>query len=222
MSKSIFITGTSTDVGKTYVSANIMKYLINNGYKACYYKPVLSGAEVKNNSLYAGDVEYVKDESGIKEDSCNMVSFLYTNAVSPHLASQMENNLFRMEKVIEDYRMLSKKYEYIVIEGAGGIMCPFNHDGSILTVDIIKALNTNAILVAPLSLGAINHTLLSVYYMEHENIKINGIIFNKYVPSLIHDNNIEFIKNYTKINILSIIGEDAKNINIDISKIFMV
>ena len=52
-----------------------------------------------------------------------MVSFLYTNAVSPHLASQMENNLFRMEKVIEDYRMLSKKYEYIVIEGAGGCKC---------------------------------------------------------------------------------------------------
>ncbi len=74
MSKSIFITGTGTDIGKTYVSALIMKKMINENMNSCYFKPVLSGAEKRQGRIYAGDIEYVKEISGLNEDTKNMGS----------------------------------------------------------------------------------------------------------------------------------------------------
>ena len=158
MSKSIFITGTGTDIGKTYISALIMKKMISENMNACYFKPVLSGAEKRDGKIYAGDIEYVKEISGLNEDSKNLGSFIYEYPASPHLAAKLENQPFNMEKVVQDYRKLSEKYEYILVEGAGGIFCPFTDDFEpIYTKDIIKALNTSCILVANTTLGAINN-----------------------------------------------------------------
>ncbi len=96
MSKSIFITGTGTDIGKTYVSALIMKKMINENMNACYFKPVLSGAERRQGRIYAGDIEYVKEISGLNEDTKNMGSFIYEYPASPHLAAKLENKPFKI------------------------------------------------------------------------------------------------------------------------------
>lgn len=221
MSKPVFITGTGTDIGKTYVSALIMKKLINDNMNACYFKPVLSGAEKKDGQIYAGDIEYVKKVSGLKEDTKNLGSFIYEYPASPHLSSKLENKPFNMEKVIYNYNKLSIKYEYILIEGAGGIFCPFSDDDNpILTKDIIKALNCSCILAANTMLGAINNTMLSVYYMKNYNIDIKGIIFNGYTSSLIERDNIDFIIKHTGLKLLSVVNHNDNNIDIDLNYIF--
>ncbi len=219
MAKSVFITGTGTDIGKTYVSALIVKNLLQKGLNTCYYKPALSGAEIIDGILYAGDAEYVKKISQLKEETSSIVSFAYQNPVSPHLASELENKPFSMEKVINDYKQIAEKYDYIVIEGAGGIICPFRRS-DIFTKDIIKALNTNTVLVSNSKLGSINYTLLSIDYMKSNNIKVNGIIFNKYENTIVDNDNIKFIKEYTHTNILSIIKTNQLHIDIDTEILF--
>ena len=210
MSKSIFITGTGTDIGKTYVSALIMKQMINENMNACYFKPVLSGAEKRQGRIYAGDIEYVKEISSLKEDTNNMGSFIYEYPASPHLSARLENKSFNMEK-----------YEYILIEGAGGIFCPFTDDSEpVYTKEIIKALNTSCILVANTTLGAINDVMLSIYYMRDNQIDIKGIIFNNYKDSLIEQENIKFIIKHSMLKLLAVVNHKDSSINIDFKSIF--
>lgn len=221
MSKSIFITGTGTDVGKTYVSALIMKKMISENMNACYFKPVLSGAEIRDGKIYAGDIEYVKEISGLKEDSKNIGSFIYEYPASPHLSSRLENKPFNMEKVVSDYNKLSEKYEYILIEGAGGVICPFTDNTEpVYTKDIIKSLNTSCILVAHTSLGAINDVMLSVYYLRERHVNIKGIIFNGYKDSLIEQENIKFIIKHSGLKLLSVVNHKDNNIVIDLKYVF--
>lgn len=221
MSKSIFVTGTGTDIGKTYVSALIMKKMVSENMNACYFKPVLSGAEKRDGKIYAGDIEYVKEISGLNEDTENMGSFIYEYPASPHLSAKLENKPFNMEKVVQDYKKLSEKYEYILIEGAGGIFCPFTDDFEpIYTKDIIKALNTSCIIVANTALGAINNVMLSIYYMRDKQIDIKGIIFNGYKDSLIEQENIKFIIKHSRLKLLAVVNHKDNYINVDFKNIF--
>lgn len=87
MSKGIFLTGTSTEIGKTFVTALIVKKLHENGLNAGYYKPALSGAEYVNGTLTAGDAAHVCQTAGLQAEANSLVSYIYETAVSPHLAA---------------------------------------------------------------------------------------------------------------------------------------
>ena len=89
MIKGLFVTGTGTDVGKTYVSARIVKAL-KSQYKVGYYKAALSGAVVENDVLIPGDLEVVKQYASLPNESCK-VSFVYEEAFAPHLAAKKTN-----------------------------------------------------------------------------------------------------------------------------------
>ena len=88
MGKALFITGTGTDIGKTYVTGLIVKKLRDAGLNGGYYKAALSGAdEDENGNLLPGDALFVKEMAGIDEQTENLVSYIYKEAVSPHLAA---------------------------------------------------------------------------------------------------------------------------------------
>lgn len=224
MAKAVFITATGTDVGKTYISSLIVKKMKELSKNICYYKPVLSGAIKKDGELYAGDVEYVKEVSLLKEDTLNMVSFVYEYPASPHLSSRLEKKFFNMEKCRSDFNNLSNKYDYILVEGAGGIICPLYYENKklILLEDIIKELSLSVILVSSCGLGAVNNALLSIEYIRSKNIGIEGIIFNNYEGSLIEQDNIEFIQEVSSVPVLSVVKKGDGDINIEnIEKIFL-
>lgn len=213
MTKSVFIAGVGTDIGKTYVSALIMKKLINEKYNACYFKPVLSGAEYKNGLLFAGDVEYVKNISGLNEKSSALSSYVFLDAYSPHLAAKKAGEKIMINKIVEDYNKLSSKYDYIITEGAGGIICPFSDDANpIYTKDIIKALNMEAVLISTTKLGSINSAMLSIYYMWEKDINIRGIIFNGYKNSEIDNDNIDFIIKHTELKNIAVVEENQSDL----------
>ena len=122
MTKGIFITATGTDVGKTYVSALIVKNIRNSGIKCGYYKPALSG------DVFPNDCEYVLQTAGIEKDADCYVSYKFKPAVSPHLAAQMTNNPIKLDKIKSDFERIQKEFDFMVVEGAGGIVCPFGED----------------------------------------------------------------------------------------------
>ncbi|MFQ7614869.1 MAG: ATP-dependent dethiobiotin synthetase BioD [Roseburia faecis] len=95
MGKGIFVTGTGTDIGKTYVTALIVKKLADAGIRTGYYKAALSGAK----SIGDSDAGYVKKIAGITQEDTSLLSYLYQNAVSPHLAAQIEGNPVDPEKI---------------------------------------------------------------------------------------------------------------------------
>ena len=93
MSKAVFITGTGTDMGKTYLSGLIVKKLAQAGKNPAYYKAAMSGNDRRaDGSLIPGDALFVKEMSGISQSLDDMCPYVYENAWSPHLASRVEGN----------------------------------------------------------------------------------------------------------------------------------
>lgn len=126
MKKGVYIIGTSTDIGKTFISGLILKKLREEGRNAGYYKAVLSGAIKEKNGLIPLDCEEVMEISGLKESYENMVSYILENPYSPHLASEVEEVSISMEKIKKDYKRVRDKYDFILCEGSGGIVCPIS------------------------------------------------------------------------------------------------
>ena len=188
--RNIFITGTGTDVGKTFVSALILKNLIQNGINAAYFKAAMSGGN--------GDSIYVKKISGTSQSLESMCPYIYEKAYSPHLASKLEGNSVELDTVIKRFQELNQRYDCVLVEGSGGILCPirFDDEKKLWLEDIIKALKLNCILVADAGLGTINAVGLTVEYMKAKNINLEGIIFNHFqAGNILHEDNLNGIKN---------------------------
>jgi dethiobiotin synthetase len=222
MSRGIFITATGTDAGKTYVTALIVKKLAQSGLNAGYYKAALSGAICVNNKLIPGDAEYVRTTSGITQPTEQMVSYVYKNAVSPHLAAKSEGNPVEAEKVKRDFSNICNTYNYVTVEGSGGIVCPIRYEKEniIFLEDIIKLLKLPVLLIADAGLGTINYVVTSCEYIKSKNIKIQGIILNNYdETNPMHVDNKFMIEEITNIPIVATVEKNAKDINIDIDSL---
>lgn len=206
MVKGIFIVGTDTDAGKTIVAAGLMHIMRSNGYNATYFKAALSGASEAGNKLIPGDTKIVSEVGNLKEDYNNITPYVYKVAVSPHLAAKLENNPINLDVIKEKFNSLKEKYDYIIAEGSGGIICPLIADerGLYTLENLIKDLNMSVIIVARAGLGTINHTVLTVKYIQSLEINIKGIIINNYVDNLLCNDNIKMIE---KITSLPIIGK---------------
>ena len=221
MTKGIFITATGTDVGKTYISALIVKTLRNLGLNCGYFKPALSGTEVINGRIIPGDCNYVLKQAGISSDPVKYVSYIFKDAVSPHLASEIENKPINLEKIEKDFENIKKEFDYIVVEGAGGICCPFNlKDNRLMLEDVIKALNLDILIVASAGLGTINSTLLTYEYAKNHGINVKGIILNNYDKNdLMQKDNKLQIEKLTGIKVVSTVEKGSDTIN-DLSELF--
>ncbi len=220
MSKGLFVTGTGTDVGKTYVTALIIKKLKEEGLNIGYYKAALSGAELNNGKLVPGDAEYVRKIARLDNSSNNDVSYVYKNAVSPHLAARLENKQVDMDVIKKDYKALSNVYDYLTVEGSGGIVCPLRYDDKkiIMLEDVIKELNLSVLIVASAGLGTINATVLTVEYLRSKNIKIEGIILNEFHKvDVMNEDNLYMIEKLTNVKVIGVVEIKQKEIDISVN-----
>lgn len=215
MTKKLFITGTGTDVGKTFVTALLVKNMRQAGYKAGYYKAALSGAVWEGDRLIPGDAEHVKTVAGIEKPAEEMVSYIYETAVSPHLASELEGGPVELEKVKADFQAVCEEFDFVTAEGSGGIACPIRRDRYMLE-DVIKALECPILLIAPAGLGTINDTILTVEYARNRDIPVKGVILNWFHPGdRMEEDNKRFIEEYTGVPVLACVKEGARELEID-------
>lgn len=216
MSKAIFITATGTDIGKTYVSGLIAKHMKDKGLNIGYYKAALSGSYDVSDS----DAWHVKEKAELPDSYNEMVSYTYKHAYSPHLAAQIEGNPPDIDVIKRAYLDISAKHDYMIVEGSGGIICPIRYDDNkkIFLEDIIKELNIPSLIIADAGLGTINAAVLTIEYMRNKNLKINGLILNRFeTANEMHDDNKKMIEEMTGIKIIGVVIDgilklDDKNI----------
>ena len=217
MSKNIFITATGTDIGKTYVSALIVKKMREAGLNCGYYKPVLSGVVEKNGKLIESDCNYVVDTAKIQTDADDCVTYWWKEAVSPHLASKRFGETINIEKIKKDFEKKQKQFDYVLVEGAGGITCPLilNNSEKYLLKDLIKELGISIIIVADGGLGTINSILLTTEYAKQNNINVEGIILNNFQPdNFMHQDNLKQVEYLTGIKVISTVQKNQTDINL--------
>lgn len=219
MSRALFVTATGTDVGKTYVTALIVKRLRDAGINAGYYKAALSGAEERGGKLVPGDADFVARASGMTEPPENLVSYVYKNPLSPHLAAQIEGNPPELDTIKRDFASALKKYDYLCVEGCGGIVCPIRWDErKIMLEDIIKACGLSVIIVSPSGLGSINSAVLTVEHARAAGIEVRGIIMNGYDETqLMHRDNKYMIEQLTGVRVAACVkrGDTALDVPVE-------
>lgn len=220
MSRGIFVTGTGTDVGKTYVTALIVKKLREAGLNPAYFKAAMSGNErAADGSLIPGDALWVKDISGISQPLTDMCPYVYEHAYSPHLASRLEGNPVELPVVMDGFRKVKERYDYVTVEGSGGILCPISFDGARIDLtDVIDAMGLACILVADAGLGTINSVVLTYEYMKHRSMDIRGVIFNHYIAGdVMHEDNLRMCEYMTGLPILAKVAAGDTELDIDIN-----
>lgn len=182
MGKGLFLTGTGTDVGKTFTAGAILKKLIDSGRSAAYYKAAMSGNDRgPDGRLIPGDAVAVKEAADLRQSVSEMCPYVYEQAVSPHLAARLAGNPVCPNVVAAGFYALRDRYDYVLMEGSGGIVCPIRFDDTkLLLEDIVKALSLSCLIVAESGLGTINHTVLTAAYMRARHIPLKGLIFNRF------------------------------------------
>lgn len=219
MAHKLFITGTGTDVGKTYVTGLIVKKLAQYDKNPGYYKAAMSGNERrKDGSLIPGDALFVQQLSGVRQPLEEMCPYVYEHAYSPHLASRIEGNPVVMDVVKQGFDAVCGKYDFVTAEGSGGILCPICFDeAKIQLEDIIRELELPSVIVADAGLGTINSVVLTARYMEAKNLPVRGVIFNHYHPGdVMEEDNIFMCEYMTGLPALARVKDGDTELDMDI------
>lgn len=203
MGRGIFVIGTDTDVGKTFVTAGLTYKLKESGYDVIAFKPIQSGGvlDSDNKTLIPLDAKFIKDICDLNNEYYEMNSYCLRTEVSPHLAAKIENIKIIKEKIIKQYKGLINKYDYVIVEGAGGIVVPLIDD-SYFVYDLIKDLNLDVIVVSRAGVGTINHTILTNEFLNKKNINVKGLVINKCKGEFYEEDNIKVICKLTNLEII--------------------
>lgn len=160
--RSVFVTGTDTDVGKTVVSA-----ALTLGFGAYYWKPVQAGTAPSTDTRDVRAWTALPDEHFVPEAYC------LREPMSPHAAAELEGVDIDLDRILATPLPDDGP---IVVEGAGGLMVPLSSRAMI--VDLIEGLGLPVVLVARTGLGTLNHTLLSISELRRRSIPLLGVVLN--------------------------------------------
>ncbi|MBP9490363.1 MAG: dethiobiotin synthase [Aliarcobacter sp.] len=179
INKSVFITATNTDIGKTYACEKFLNYFAKAGLKVGYFKPFETG--VTDFPLDGSKMlELTKKLNPSFNVTINdVVPYQFKLPAAPYVAKG--NTIIDMDFLKEKKKYLEQFCDVLIIEGAGGLMVPIEKD--LFIIDLIKIFEANAILITPSKLGCINDTLLSINALKSKNID-----FEFYI-NLYHDIN---------------------------------
>lgn len=172
INKSLFITATNTDVGKTYASEKFLRFFAKQGLKVGYFKPCETGVidfPVDGNKMLNLVKELNPDFNVTIND---VVPYQFKLPAAPYVAK--DKNTISLELIKEKKNYLEQFCDILIIEGAGGLMVPIEKD--LFIIDLIKELECEAILITPSKLGCINDTLLSINALKSKNINFEFYI----------------------------------------------
>ena len=191
----LFITGIDTDAGKSFATGWLAKLIMAQGKSVITQKFVQTG-----NLEFSEDIEVHRKIMGIPLTTVDKIGItapvIFTYPASPDLAARIDGKELDLSLIEEASETLSKTYEHLLIEGAGGIMVPLK--GEYLTIDYIKDHNLPSVVVTNGQLGSISHTLLTLYAIKQYGIDLTEVIYNHHFdkdPTISADT-IDYIRRY--------------------------
>jgi dethiobiotin synthetase len=245
VAKGFFVTGTDTGVGKTIITAALIKAAHILGFKACGMKPIETGCkreEFKVQSskfkvkdmLIPSDGTFLREITGTGESIDLITPIRFENPLAPLPASEIEDKPIDLDKIKTAYKELSNRYDVIIVEGIGGLLVPIKKGHFV--IDLAKDFGLPIIVVSKPGLGAINHTMLTVNYAINKRLDVAGIIINYTRTSegtLAENTNPEIIRRLSPVPVIGIfpylkdlesrtIGNEAvKNLDIEFIRTFL-
>lgn len=176
MNRGIFITGTDTGVGKTFVASGLLTAFNEIGYRVCPMKPVETGCKIRDRRLISHDALRLKKAAGVEEPIEMINPYRFRHPLAPSVAAEIEGRKISRQKILSVFKSILRRYDLVVVEGAGGIMVPVYKD--YLFINLVKDMGLPLIIISRPSLGTINHTLLTIETARREGIQVIGVIIN--------------------------------------------
>jgi dethiobiotin synthetase len=202
----IFITGTSTGVGKTAVAAGLAWALRKQEIDVGVMKPFATANKVFSKKYRSQDTAILAKASGVNDPDSSLNPFFYSIGASPLVASELKYGApVDIKTAVRQLKKLGRKHEFLIAEGIGGIMVPLTENESI--AGFIKQVDLPVVIVTTAKLGTLNHTLLTVMACKKFGLKIAGIILNKMPkkPNIVEKKSAEVIERLTNFKVLAVI-----------------
>lgn len=216
--KRLFITGTDTEIGKTYAATALIRYLAREGRSVAAMKPVASGSELTANGLRNEDALALMDAINVELDYRQVNPYAFEPAIAPHIAAARAGVEIRFESLTSIADGIEA--DVLVIEGAGGWCVPLNERQ--MMSDLARALNAEVILVVGMKLGCINHALLSAHQIERDGCQLAGWVANGIDPDMPeYRNNLITLSKLMKAPLLAELpwGGNLDNSGLDIEEL---
>ena len=216
MQNTFFITGTDTDIGKTFITIGLINYFKKKGKSAIGMKPISAGLENFNGNMINADVAYLMAVNSINIPQQTLNCYSFKDAASPHIASNNENISIDFNVIKNQVENLSLRADYLFVEGAGGYDCPLDQSRNIS--DLIKHIDIPVIVIVGIKLGCLNHAILTMKALEQKEQRVFGWIANMVDPNMaFQKENIAHLKGKIKSSFLGCIPNLSYNKDMDIS-----
>ena len=177
MLKSFFVTGTDTDVGKTYITAGLAVTFRKMGLDVGVMKPFAAGTAQKKG-FKSEDIKILSKFAQVNDPENLINPQFFKIPASPYTAWKKLKIKPKVSTILSSFKKLSKLHETILVEGMGGVMTPILKDYYI--TNLIKELNIPALIVTRSKIGTVNHTIMTVKMCEKYKIPVKGIIINNF------------------------------------------
>ena len=177
MLNSIFITGTDTDVGKTYVATGLAVTLRKMGIDVGVMKPFAAGTAQKTG-FKSEDVEILANAAQVNDPEMLLNPQFFPVAASPYTALKTLKIKPNIKLILNQFKKLSKLHSMTLVEGMGGIMTPILQD--YFVTDLIKDMKLPTIIVTRTKIGTVNHTVMTCKMCEKYKILVKGIVINNF------------------------------------------
>ena len=190
---SLFVTGTDTEIGKTLVSAALLRGFAREGLRAAAMKPIAAGASLVDGVLHNEDADQLDAAANVLLPPEIRTPFMLREPAAPHIAAALENVMLDMTRVVDAHDAALQMADVVVVEGVGGFRVPLTdaHD----TADLAFALNLPVVLVVGMRLGCISHALLTAEAIAARGLPIAGWVANRVDPEMLFpDENIAALR----------------------------
>lgn len=174
--KTLFITGTDTGVGKTYIGRILVKALNKHGHSCEPRKPIETGCKIEADQLIPEDASLYEQATQGKSTLAEICPFRYEPPISPERAIRLVNQTVNVDDLIQICQPINNP-QFLLVEGAGGFYSPLCSDG--LNADLAEKLDCEVILVSKDRLGCINQTLLAIEAINKHHLKLTAVVLNQ-------------------------------------------
>lgn len=181
--QTLYITGTDTDAGKTWVTTECLKALSAKNIKAVGMKPLASGCEMTHEGLRNDDALKLMAASAFALSYQLINPIALREPTAPEIAAKHDGVTITLDPVLQAYEQVKTQAELVLVEGVGGWLAPLSED--IDQADLVRALNCRVILVVGLKLGCINHARLTEHALKEDGIDCIGWIAAETDPDLL-------------------------------------
>lgn len=173
--RGIFVTGTDTGVGKTFVAAAIAKGLAHDGLRVAVMKPVAAG--IDEGARVPADVAALVEVANVDAPLDDVNPYAFAPAIAPHIAAANAGVAIELNRIVDAYGRLAARADAVVVEGAGGPLVPLGARSDML--DIAISLGVPVLLVVGIRLGCLNHALSSVLAIRARGLRLAGWVANR-------------------------------------------